>query len=378
MKNALRSILVVLSLIFTLNITVLATPTNEKLQQQKDALTKIQVEREEIETKIEHFDNEIVTIMAKTEENKGKIAGTEKAIESAAIEVKRVENEAQKEQELYNSRMRTMYINGYDGYLSTILSSESFGDFISRVENIKAIIKFDKKVVGEFEATQRQLSEKKISLNKTRKTLLNIKVENKQKLDKIDITKKSQNKLIAEINSKEIVYKELNNKLINELKSSESLLARQISEPQVLASKSITKINEIRKSTPKYTPSRGSTAVSANAVIAYASNFLGTPYLWGGTSPSTGFDCSGFTQYVYKHFGISLGRATFHQIKDGVQVSKGNLKPGDLVFFGTNNNPHHMGIYLGDNNYMHSPRTGDVIKISAMTRTDFITGRRVM
>ncbi|MCJ7689078.1 MAG: hypothetical protein MUO60_07150, partial [Clostridiaceae bacterium] len=84
MKNGLRSIVVVLSLIFTLNITVLAVPLNEKLQQQKDALTKIQAEREEIETKIERFDNEIVTIMAKTEENKGKIAGTEKAIESAA------------------------------------------------------------------------------------------------------------------------------------------------------------------------------------------------------------------------------------------------------------------------------------------------------
>jgi cell wall-associated NlpC family hydrolase len=378
MNNALKSIVVVLSLIFTLNITVLAVPTNEKLQQQKDALTKIQAEREEIEIQIERFDNEIVTIMAKTEENKGKIAGTQKAIESAAIELKRVENEAQKEQELYNSRMRTMYINGFDGYLSTILSSESFGDFISRVENIKAIIEFDKKVVAEFEATQRQLSEKKLSLNNTKKKLLNIQAENKQKLDKINITKKSQNELITEINNKEIVYKELNDKLVNELNNSESLLARQISEPQVLASKSITKINEIRKSTPKYSPSRGATAVSGNAVIAYASNFLGTPYLWGGTSPSTGFDCSGFTQYVYKHFGISVGRATFHQIKDGVAVSRGNLKPGDLVFFGTNNNPHHMGIYLGDNNYMHSPRTGDVIKISAMTRTDFITGRRVM
>lgn len=364
MKNALRSIVVVLSLIFTLNITVLAAPTNEKLQQQKDALTKIQAEREEIETKIERFDNEVVTIMAKTDENKGKIAGTERAIESAAIEVKRVEDEAQKEQELYNSRMRTMYINGFDGYISTILSSESFGDFISRVENIKAIIEFDKKVVGEFEATQRQLSEKKLSLNNTKERLLNVKVENKQKLDKMNIAKELQNKLITEINSKEIVYKELNNKLVN--------------EPQVLASKSITKINEIRKSTPKYTPSRGATAVSGNAVIAYASNFLGTPYLWGGTSPSTGFDCSGFTQYVYKHFGISVGRATFHQIKDGVQVSRGNLKPGDLVFFGTNNNPHHMGIYLGDNNYIHSPRTGDVIKISPMTRKDFLTGRRVM
>ena len=112
------------------------------------------------------------------------------------------------------------------------------------------------------------------------------------------------------------------------------------------------------------------------AIIAYASNFLGTPYLWGGTTPA-GFDCSGFTQYVYRHFGISVGRTTFNQIKDGVQVSRENLHPGDLVFFGTMSNPHHMGIYVGDNNYIHAPHTGDVIKVSVMGRKDYVTGRRV-
>ncbi|MBU3114850.1 C40 family peptidase, partial [Clostridium lacusfryxellense] len=85
----------------------------------------------------------------------------------------------------------------------------------------------------------------------------------------------------------------------------------------------------------------------------------------------------GFTQYVYAHFGISVGRATFHQIKDGVQVSRDNLQAGDLVFFGTFANPHHMGIYVGDNNYIHAPHTGDVIKISPMGRKDYVTARRV-
>ena len=77
------------------------------------------------------------------------------------------------------------------------------------------------------------------------------------------------------------------------------------------------------------------------------------------------------------HFGISIGRTTYDQINDGVRVSKDNLQPGDLVFFGSDNNPQHTGIYVGNNNYIHSPRTGDVIKVSAMTRADFITGRRV-
>ena len=358
MKNALRNLTVLITLIFALNVTALAAPVNNKLQQQKDSLTRIQAEREEIEMKIEEFDNEIQKTMAKTEDNKGKMSETERAIEKSAAEVKQVEKQAQKEQELFNSRMRVMYINGFGSYTSIILESESFGDFVSRIENIKTVIEFDKKVADEFEATKKELDEKQQSLNKTKNALVNLQIENKQKLDKIIVTKESQNKLMSE------------------LKSKESLLEGQISKPQISVNKSITKINEIRKSAPKYTPSRGSAVISDNAIIAYASNFLGTPYLWGGTTPS-GFDCSGFTQYVYAHFGISVGRTTFDQINDGVQVSKDNLQAGDLVFFGTFGNPHHMGIYVGDNNYIHAPHTGDVIKVSAMGRKDYVTARRV-
>ncbi|MGK0467510.1 NlpC/P60 family protein [Clostridium sp.] len=358
MNNVLRSIAVAITMTFTLNVNALAVPSNEKLKQQKDSLTRIQSEREEIEMKIEKFDNEIQKTMIKTEENKGKISETEIAIEKSTEEVKQVEEQAKKEQELFNSRMRLMYINGFDGYLITILSSESFGDFVSRVENIKAIIEFDKKVVGEFEATKKELDEKQQSLNETKDALVNLQVENKQKMDKIIVTKESQNKLITDLKSKEV------------------LLASQISSSQISVNKSIVKINKIRKSAPKYTPSRGSAPISSSAVIAYASNFLGTPYLWGGTTPS-GFDCSGFTQYVYAHFGVSVGRTTFDQIKDGVQVSRENLQAGDLVFFGTYANPHHMGIYVGNNNYMHAPQTGDVVKVSYMSRSDFVTGRRV-
>jgi len=347
---------IVITLIITLNGTALAAPTNEKLKQQKDSLTRIQEQREEIEMKIEEFDNEIQKTMAKTEENKIKISETEKAIKKALTEIEKIEKEAQKEQELFNSRMRVMYINGFDSYTSIILESESFGDFVSRVENIKTVIEFDKKVMDEFETTKKELNEKKQNLNKTKVVLLNLHAEDKQKLDKLVSTKKSQDKLITELNTKE------------------KLLGGRT--PQLSVNKSLTKINQLRKSAPKNTLSRGSATISDNAIIAYASNFLGTPYLWGGTTPS-GFDCSGFTQYVFAHFGISIGRTTFNQIKDGVPVSKANLQAGDLVLFGTSANPHHVGIYIGDNNYIHAPHTGDVIKISPMSRKGFITGRRV-
>ena len=375
MKTVLRSLAVVIIFVLISNTTVLAAPVNEKLQQQKDSLTIIKTEKEQVEMKIEEFDNEIEKIMIKMEDNERKISKTEKSIEVASVEVKKVAKESQKEQGLFNSRMRVMYINGSDGYLSIILDSESFGDFISRVDNIKTVVEFDKKLMVNFEASQKELKEKQQSLNKTKEALQSLQVENKQKIDKIMVTKESQNKLVMQLKKKEIVAKELQNKLITENKSNKNISA-QIIEPQVSVNKSLTKISEFKKSVPAYTPSRGGATVSQGAIIAYASNFLGTPYLWGGTTPS-GFDCSGFTQYVYAHFGISVGRTTFDQINDGVEVSRDKLQPGDLVFFGSFANPHHMGMYIGDNNYIHAPHTGDVIKISALGRNDYVTARRV-
>lgn len=95
------------------------------------------------------------------------------------------------------------------------------------------------------------------------------------------------------------------------------------------------------------------------AVVAFAKQFLGTPYVWAGNSAS-GFDCSGFTHYVYNNFGISLPRAADGQYNAGPRVSE--LQLGDLVFFSTYEaGPSHVGIYIGDNQFIHSSSgTGDV------------------
>lgn len=110
--------------------------------------------------------------------------------------------------------------------------------------------------------------------------------------------------------------------------------------------------------------------------MAYANNFLGTPYVWGANGP-TSFDCSGFVKYVYSNFGVDLERGTYDQVNQGVSVAREDLQPGDLVFFGSSSDPHHVGIYVGDNSYIHAPRTGDVVKISPLTRSDYLTARRV-
>ena len=116
--------------------------------------------------------------------------------------------------------------------------------------------------------------------------------------------------------------------------------------------------------------SEASTYTSSNpaiqSILSTAESYLGTPYVWGGTSPS-GFDCSGFVQYVYGQNGYSLTRTTYTQWdNDGIFVSRSDLRPGDLVYFGSGGSPSHVGIYVGDGMMIHSPSTGDVVKYSTI------------
>jgi peptidoglycan DL-endopeptidase CwlO len=104
--------------------------------------------------------------------------------------------------------------------------------------------------------------------------------------------------------------------------------------------------------------------------------YLGTPYVWGGASPS-GFDCSGFVMYVYAQVGVSLPHSSYGQYGAGSPVSRDQLQAGDLVFF---NGLGHVGIYVGGGSFIHAPHTGDVVKISSMTgwyASTYVGARRI-
>ena len=119
---------------------------------------------------------------------------------------------------------------------------------------------------------------------------------------------------------------------------------------------------------------------ASQSVLEYAKQFIGTPYVYGGSSPS-GFDCSGFVKYVYSNFGVNLTRTTYSQVNEGTYVARENLQPGDLVFFGTSGNVHHVGIYVSDGNFIHAPKPGTTVRIETLNsgyyNNHYYTARRV-
>lgn len=131
----------------------------------------------------------------------------------------------------------------------------------------------------------------------------------------------------------------------------------------------------------KTNSSSGSSTSLTDQIVAYAKKYLGYPYVYGGKSPS-GFDCSGFMYYVYGHFGYKLNRGATSQLQNGRKVSKSELRPGDLVFFGSGSTANHVGMYIGGGNFIHAENSGTGVVISSLVEGYYVgrylTARRII
>ncbi|MGE5626592.1 MAG: NlpC/P60 family protein [Solirubrobacterales bacterium] len=342
--------------VFLFTLGLFCTSVSADVASDKAKMKQIQTERSSLENKVTVMDNQIESIMIKMKNNDNDISNVQTQIKQAQADIAKAEDNIKAEQLLYGERMRAMYISGSAiSYVDILLDSKSFSDLVSRIDNISRILSYNQSVIDDFKAKKAEVDSKKAALETQNQKLLALKADNEAKLADLNKQKSDQNVLISQLKAQERQY-------------GAQILAAQAAE--LAASRNaISKL----KNTPVAIDSRGKAAYSSNAVLAYASNYLGVPYVWGGTTPR-GFDCSGFVQYVYAHFGINLPRVSQDQQNVGTLVTRANLQPGDLVFFG--DPAHHVGIYVGNGNMIDAPHTGDVIKIEPL-HTDFTYGRRV-
>lgn len=276
--------------------------------------------------------------------------------------------------------LKNNYEDGVTTYLTVLFEATSVSDFLDRADKIQAI-------VGTYGKLQKDIA------------TLNANVE-----DQKGQIKQNQNKIQIAIQSKEQTQQAAQQALGKQ----QVVLAQLSSQEKAALSSSLAaqaKVSRIQKlmqlqeleaanaakdsnsvSTSRGTDLGGVTGTvnvsgGAKQVLDFAARFLGTPYVWGGTTSSPGFDCSGYVQYVYRSCGISLSRTSEQQYQNGVPVSQSDLKPGDLVFFHTySSGASHVGIYIGNNTMINSSSGG--VSYDDMTnsywKSRYLGARRVI
>ncbi|GAA0178313.1 C40 family peptidase [Clostridium sediminicola] len=337
---------------------------NKELKLSQSKLAESQKIVEEFNSKIEEFDYNIENTMYEIDELNNQIDGIEEKIEQTQKEIEQIKLDMKDEKDLYNKRMSAMYISGKSSFIEVLLGSRSLSDLFTRIQTIKKLTDLDNKLMASLQEKQNELENSNIEMEKETEKLTNtIKILDK-KMSKLQKDKEEQKKYIDAAKKEMTAY-------ANVVKADK----KQIDKTKRLIAEAKAKEASANKNSNPV--SRGNSNVSSNAIIAYASNFLGTPYKWGGNGPNS-FDCSGFTKYVFAHFGIKIPRVSRDQARAGKYVPKSQLKPGDLVFFKKPGKPvHHVGIYVGNNSMIHAPQTGDVVKISSLSRrSDYYTARR--
>ena len=339
-------------------------------------ISEIEEEQSTIQSELNGLDADMVSLVTDMTNLESQI--TSKTQEIADAEATLAEAQAAVDQQYASMKVRIqyMYENSDENIMTVLLESGSISDFLNRLENINAVYTYDRTVLGNYQAAKDEVEDLKASLEEEKASL----EANKTQLAN------QQAQLNAMISEKQGEMADIK----SELADAKALAARQAElerQRQLAALTNNTNSSNNGGSgntggnTGGSTNSGGNlnpsntTGVSGSAVVAFANQYVGYPYVWGGTDPNTGADCSGFVYYVLRNFGINYGRLTSYGWRSvGQEVSVNNMQPGDIVCYAG-----HVAIYAGGGRIVEAQSTSaGITNNRSVYCHNIITVRRVL
>ncbi len=280
---------------------------------------------------------------------------TRAEMEVTRVKAEEAEVQLAEAQDRLSSRALAIYTGGGVDMIAVLVGTSSFDDFLTRLDLLNRISVSDATLVSDVKGYRADIVASEVSLENREAEQIALRQEAEARRLEVEDALATQSAYVASLDSQVTA-------LMRQEEERQRALAAERARRAAAAA--------ARRPVPRKDGSAPGAPhpEAVNVVLRY----IGVPYVWGGSSPS-GFDCSGLTSYVYAQLGMDLPRTSRAQYRVGAFIAAdrtGELSPGDLVFFGYQGDPervHHVGLYVGDGNYVHAPGTGDRVKVSSLT-----------
>lgn len=384
----------------------------QELNQTKKQIEAIEKQQSALRSEIDAKDAELVNLLVN-------IGILEEELDSKNVQLAQVTEElAQAQQksadqyEAMKKRIQFMYERGDTAMIETLLGSADMTDFLNKVEYVSDVYEYDRNLLTQYQITVQQVADLKVNVETEKAELEAMQEEyaaQQSSLETILAQKREQmgsydNQLVTAqakadefkqtIAAQNEIIKEEERKQLEAAKAAEAAAKARAAKNNAGnssgGSSSGNNSNTANNGSQGSGSSGGSsgssssgsggganpgyaTNVSGGAVVSYACQFVGNPYVWGGTSLTQGADCSGFVMSVFAHFGISLPHSSAALQGCGKEVSYANAQPGDLICYSG-----HVGIYMGGGMIVHAQSTAVGITTSSAAYRTIVTVRRVL
>ena len=363
--------------------------TQGQLDSLNDQINDLSGEKEDVEAQISGLTSQIAEIMASVSLLEDEIADTEEQIKQAQKDYDAAKAKEDAQYRAMKKRIQYLYEKGETSYIELLMAAKSWSDMLNKAEYVQEIYTYDRNMLDDYAATVKQVAALKESLEEQKSELQAAEYELEQEkasmqesLDEQKAIAADYDVQLAKAKQEAAAYKakiKQQNAEIQKLASAEQ--AKKAEEEAKRKAAEQKNNSSSQNSSGTAPPSAGGSKTvppkmgsgTGSDIAQYACQFVGNPYVPGGTSLTNGADCSGFTQSVYRVYGYSLPRNSSSQRSAGREVSYEEAQPGDLICYAG-----HVAIYLGNGRIVHASSVKTGIKYGYATYKPILSVRRIV